>query len=229
MLIPVLSWVAMRRQCAHCGSRISLQYPLVELATAVLFAVVAGMALPFFAHISALILVALWILIATYDIKHTIVPDGWAYAAVVAAFGVTFISSPVAEWGGLLLGAVVPAAPLLLLWGITSGRAMGFGDVKLALSIGALLGPWYGVAAVFLSFVIGAFVSVCVLMPWPYIERLYTHIAMPRLRRHHVGFTMHSEVPFGPFLISGALLVWIQLTYHLQLPLVDLFLFPFVG
>ncbi len=228
MLVPVLSWVAMRRQCVHCGSRISLQYPLVEIVTALGFATVAGMALVPFAHVCALVLVAFWILISTYDIRHTIVPDWWAYAACIAAFGIAFAATQPNEWVYLVVGAAVPAIPLLLLWVATSGKAMGFGDVKLALSMGALLGPLYGTAAVFLAFVIGALVSVFILMPWPHFARLYTYLVSPRLRRYRVGFTMNSEVPFGPFLISGAFIVWLQLTYHLHLPLIDLFLFPFV-
>ncbi|MBP9669256.1 MAG: prepilin peptidase [Candidatus Pacebacteria bacterium] len=229
MLVPVLSWLAMRRQCAHCGSRIALQYPLVELATAVGFATVAGMGFVVSVHIAALTLVAFWILIAAYDIRHTIVPDAWAYGAFVAALAVTLLMTPPTGWLFVALGALAPAVPLLFLWTITSGRAMGFGDVKLALSMGALLGPVYGVAAVFLAFVIGAVVSVCVLLPWPYYERLYTYLMSPRLRRYRGGFTMNSEVPFGPFLIAGAFIVWLQLTYQLHLPLIDLFLLPLIG
>lgn len=93
---------------------------------------------------------------------------------------------------------------------------MGFGDVKLALGIGWLLGPLYGVVAVFLSFIIGAFVSVAILLPLPHIVRALRPLGITSYALSSEGFTMNSEIPFGPFLICSCFLLWFLLLYGID-------------
>ncbi len=90
---------------------------------------------------------------------------------------------------------------------------MGFGDVKFALGIGWLLGIGYGYLALMFAFVIGAIVGVFILMPLPRIVKLLHHVGITRLGERGAGFTMKSEVPFGPFLILGTSIVWFALIY----------------
>lgn len=224
-LVPVLSWFVLGARCAHCGSGISWQYPLVEIGTALGFGIVAGMQLPIVAHIAALTLVAFWVLIVAYDIKHTIVPDPWVVGAIIAASAVALSTPSAPTIGMLLVYMFVTAAPLFFLWLFSKGAAMGFGDVKLALASGALLGASGGLVSVFLAFVFGAIISLCVLIPWPHYEYLYTRYFSRRLRCPQTGFTMKSEVPFGPFVVLGACTVWIYTTYHLSLPFLDALLY----
>lgn len=100
---------------------------------------------------------------------------------------------------------------------------MGLGDAKLALGIGWLLGPVYGPVAIMGSFVIGAVISVGILLPLPHIRiamrRLFDRKGIARLRAARSPLTMTSEVPFGPFLVASAFLTWTLLLYHVPLPL----------
>jgi prepilin signal peptidase PulO-like enzyme (type II secretory pathway) len=215
-----------------CSARISIQYPLVEVTTGVVFALIGGAAFPLdliyralYAAISALL-----IAIAVYDLRHTVIPDAWAYTLGTLSFATTgslFLSLDSFSLPVYVLAGPLSASPIFLLWLVSRGAWMGFGDVKLALSFGWLLGPVYGVVAVFLAFVIGAIVSVGILLPLPHIVRAYRrftrtltsvwarvglgsshsstkspHGAMPKLVS---GFTMKSEIPFGPFLSASCL------------------------
>lgn len=219
-LLPVVSWVFLRGRCAYCGSAISVQYPLVEIGTALLFSLVALMYLPLISHIGALVLMSYWVCIATYDIRHTIIPDDWVYGAACAAFLTTVALFPAAlssVW--FWVAGPITAVPLYLLWFFSKGRAMGFGDVKLALSMGWLLGPWFGLLSVMWGFMLGALYAVlCIMVPIA-VRELYTTQKISGLRRILRTRTMKHEVPFGPFLIGGTLLVWITLALHLPFPL----------
>ena len=92
---------------------------------------------------------------------------------------------------------------------------MGLGDAKLALGIGFLLGPWSGLFAVFFGFVIGAVISVCILLPYSYLR---ARCGITRFGGSSAGFTMKSEVPFGPFLVASTLVVWFMMIYGLPIP-----------
>lgn len=210
-LIPVLSWLILRGRCRHCGSRISVQYPLVEAATGIVFALIAGAPGASGAPLQlalSLLIAALLICICAYDLRHTIIPDAWVWS-----FGFLALASVLIGLGDahaalfpIMVGPIA-ALPLFFLWAVSKGKWMGFGDVKLALGMGWLLGATHGIFAVFLGFVLGSIV----LVPLMYGARLVTHMrgyAIPV-----VGLTMRSEVPFGPFLIASTFLVWISLLY----------------
>ncbi|MDP2648288.1 MAG: prepilin peptidase [Patescibacteria group bacterium] len=226
--IPVISWFFLRGRCRACGSSISAQYPLVELVTGALFALVAGAAyIPpgpdAFAAVAVLLvpfaMTALLVAIAVYDLKHTVIPDGWVYT-----FGALALLSALLNPYGftiayVLLAGPLTALPLFVLWLISKGRWMGLGDAKLALGIGWLLGPLYGVVALFLAFIIGALVSLPLLLLSSGRGRgflqVFTHTeASSKLVR---GVTMKSEIPFGPFLVAACIIVWLSILYGVDL------------
>lgn len=238
--IPLVSWLILRGRCRVCGSVISVQYPLVELSTGVLFVLIAGTAhIPLdsggvylgLTLLPSCAIGALLIAIAVYDIRHTIIPDAWAYTFALAAFSWGFLT-PVAwlsQYNPFLFVVSGPlaAAPLFALWAVSRGRWMGFGDVKLALGIGWLLGPLNGIFAVFLAFIVGALASLPLLFfssrAWRGLARGFTPTsASPKT---HAGFTMKSEIPFGPFLILSCIIVWLSLMYGVE-PLSALGLLP---
>ena len=208
-LIPVLSWIALRGRCATCGSRLSVQYPLVELTTALLFAGVVAASLPLTQHIFMLAVAALLVAIAAYDIRHTVIPQLWVYLFAALSFTATAVVlaqyADVATWFWFIAAGPLAALPLASLWLVSRGAWMGFGDVKLALGIGWLLGPVSGPIAVFGAFVLGAIVSVGILLPLPYMRHLFDRNSSTV---RSAAFTMKSEVPFGPFLIGSTLIVW---------------------
>ncbi len=163
-------------------------------------------------------LVAAFVAIAVYDARHTIIPDAWAYVAALAALCIAFLTSYAPIHMTLLAGPAA-ALPLFALWLVSQGRWMGLGDAKLALAIGWMLGPVYGIAAIFLAFVIGAVVSLGVLLPLPYLVAFAQRAGIVRWRAVPSRFTMKSEVAFGPFLIAAFFTVWFALLYHVPLPL----------
>src|SRR3989338_8398295 len=93
-LIPVFSWLALRGRCRACGSRISLQYPAVELAMGAAFALVGGAHLPPLAMLIALLICAVLIAITAYDILHTIIPDAWVWSFNALALFSVFLFPP---------------------------------------------------------------------------------------------------------------------------------------
>ena len=221
-LVPIFSWLFARGRCRHCGSAISVQYPLVELATAALFALVASAGLPMPVHLLTLAVFALYVAIVAYDVRHTIIPDTWSYAAAGLAFLFALVSARHVTFWTLLAGPIV-AAPLYLLWLLSRGRALGLGDAKLTLSFGYLLGIVPGFVSLMYGFFLGAIFAILVFLPWERYVRLYTVLRGKRLKQRGATFTMKSEVPFGPFLIAGALIVWTLHAHQLPLPL-----FPYV-
>jgi prepilin signal peptidase PulO-like enzyme (type II secretory pathway) len=223
-LIPVFSWLALRGRCSGCGTRISIQYPLVEAVTAIVFATVGSTLLPLLPQLLALLAFSFLIALSAYDLKHTIIPDQWSYAfaAFSLAFSIaTLMPHGFSDWGMLIASGPAVALPIWALWFVSKGRAMGFGDVKLAVGIGWLLGPYWGIVTLFLGFIIGAIISVCILLPLPYLRRAF---ALHRfsLGEHSEGFTMKSEVPFGPFLACSCFLIWYA---HFALALAPLVLY----
>ena len=214
-MIPVFSWLMLFGRCRHCGSRISVQYPLVEGSTAVLFALIGGAPhASFFYQTVACIIIALLVAIAAYDFLHTIIPDAWAYsfAGLALVCGLVFGLVP-GTWYLELIAGPIAALPLFLLWLVSAGKWMGLGDAKLALGIGWLLGPAVGIVAIMSSFILGTLI----LIPWMLAGRLITH--MQGGRSAATGITMKSEVPFGPFLILSCLLFWLSQLYGVPLTL----------
>lgn len=198
-LIPVFSFVGLRGKCKTCKASISFQYPLVELLTGIVFVmlythfflplVFVGLGwLPFvFAATVACVL----IVILVYDLRHQIIPDHAVYLFIILALLSIFYRAftvPGFAVLGALVGGVVVALIFFLLWYFSNGRAMGFGDVKLGLGMGWLLGLSSGLAAVIVSFWIGGIVGLLM-------------IAVSR------SYSMKSRVPFAPFMIAAIAIV----------------------
>ncbi len=190
--IPVVSWLLLRGKCRDCAAPISVRYPLVELGTGLAFAATGA-----FVGWSVLLPFALWftaacIALALIDLDHKRLPNVLTlstYAVVVAGFAVT--AAVQGEWlrfGQALLGGLALAAAYALLATLVPA-GMGWGDVKLALSLGTVLG-WYGwsyvVVGGFGAFVLGAIVGVAAM------------VAGKAGRK--------SALPFGPFMIAATVL-----------------------
>jgi prepilin signal peptidase PulO-like enzyme (type II secretory pathway) len=217
-LVPVVSHVFLRGKCSVCKTHISLQYPIVELLTGALFVLgawhVLGMLfLPIWGLVLLAILlmgiISLSMIMTVYDIRHTIIPDAWVYAFAASAFVYTGVLH-FATYGTLLGWSVwdiaagpILAVPFAALWLFSKGKAMGLGDAKLALGIGWLLGLMDGLSAIILGFWIGAVVSLALIG----IHRV------KGLFGREKRFTMKSEIPFGPFLLLGMMLVFF---FHIQ-------------
>lgn len=222
-LVPVISYIALRGRCRFCGSRISIQYPLVESSTAVFFAFIGGAPVPLSLQLLALPVAALLVAISAYDILHTIIPDEWVYllAGCSLLWMIAYLSAAnaLSEFTLYIIAGPVSALPFAALWYVSNGSWMGLGDAKLAWGVGWLLGPLYGFLAIAYAFILGAIVSVFILLPLSSKRVRSAFAAITHTGRSHkaaLGFTMKSEVAFGPFLAAACALVWLSVLYHLD-------------
>lgn len=194
-LIPILSFLIQGGRSRHGGGKLSWQYPLVEFFTGIGFVAIASKLVPlmYFNPQSYLINVLFYFVIFSfvaiifvYDWRHKIIPNDFVYPLMVLSVApIVFSSYPIAF---LATGPIV-ALPMLALWFFTKGRGMGFGDVKLALPVGWLLGISGGFAALLLAFWIGAIFG---------IASIILH-----------GAKWKSEIPFGPFMIVGVAIAFL--------------------
>lgn len=200
-LLPVVSYIMLRGKCSQCKSGISLQYPVVEIVTGLVYMCIGWYLSPLLATMPLMFvtkfayyayLFSLLVVLSVYDWRHKIIPDDFVYLFTIMSFVLLFFetggafSLHVPTLSQVLAGPVL-ALPFAGLWFISKGRWIGFGDAKLALGMGFLLGMGGGLAAVLIAFWIGAIVGVVLLL----------------LKKY--GFTMKSEIPFAPFLVLGTL------------------------
>lgn len=210
-LIPLLSFLIQRGRCRGCQSSISWQYPLVELAAGIAFlSAIWQFQTRYIESVFSLVLYlasfSILIAIAVYDLKHKIIPDVFAYAFI--AFSLVLSVFRVYDAPGVLPVIDLLAGPLLFLfffsfWYFSDGKWMGFGDAKLALGIGLMLGLPYGVSAIIVGFWTGALWSMAAML-----------IQKTRGRRGRRALSLKSEVPFAPFLIFGTFMAFLL---HLDL------------
>ena len=156
--IPVLSWLLLRGRCRHCGSGISLQYPMVELATALLWAWMAWRYGPVVESVRAATFGTLLLGIAMTDAHEFIIPHQFTFGGLALGLGMTFIAAP-AGVPEAAFGACFGAGLLYFvgfLGRMVLGReAMGGGDVAMLGLIGGFLGWEAVLATVFLGSVVG--------------------------------------------------------------------------
>jgi prepilin signal peptidase PulO-like enzyme (type II secretory pathway) len=179
-LIPVVSFLIQRGKCRKCHSKISWQYPLVEIITGILFGGVLVFITNPFQIIIWLILVSLGMVISVYDIRHKTIS-----LYLLVAFAIVGLFT-----GVHILGALAVMAPFLILWLVSKGKWIGFGDVEIMAVTGLMLGIARGYSAVIVSFWLACLVMVPVVL---YLRH--------KKRAHD------PQIPFGPFLFFGLYLV----------------------
>lgn len=191
-LIPLFSFLLLKGRCRYCEEKISWQYPLVEGTTALLFLLTVLRFDPKPLTISYyLATLSLLVIIFVYDLKHFIIPDKIllpTFFLSVFYKGVRILTN--SSGGSELLTDLACAAGaggfFLVFYLFSKGKALGFGDVKLAFFLGFFLGWPLILPALFVSSLLGGVVGGFLL-----------------------AFTQKgwkSKVPYGPFLIAGALI-----------------------
>ena len=194
--VPVLSWLLLRGRCRHCGAPIAARYVIVEATTAVLFGLIAWRVgtdplLP------ALLVFAWALVVATaIDLEHRIIPNRLTYRLPFVLLPLLIVDAALdGAWADLRRGVIwsigVPAVMFAVaeLFRLLRGQVgMGMGDVKLAISIGLVVGYLGGIQlAVFAYATMATSVVVVVVL-----------LAARRAR-------LASRIPFGPYLAVGAL------------------------
>lgn len=189
--VPLLSWLLLRGRCRHCGTRISPRYPLVELATGLLF---AGFALKLGLHVELLAylyLAAVGVALAMIDFDHKRLPDALTLPSYPVAIALFAAAGAVDGHWWPFERALIGMAALFAFYDVVAfiaPRGMGGGDVKLSGVIGLYLG-WLGwgelAVGAFAAFVIGGLVGIGLML--------------------FAGAGRKTKVPFGPFMLLGGL------------------------
>lgn len=205
-LIPVLSFIWLQGRCRGCRRPISPRYATVELVTACAFALGAFVIAPVSA--AGWLMWLLWVVVVcvgivtfVVDLEHFIILDVITFCGLVASI-VIVVLLDVVQGQSLLawsssavsgfLGAAIGTAPLLLLWGMSRGRWIGFGDVKFMVFVGMTLGFPAVIVGMLLAFWLGAGVGLLLLA-----------LGIKGLK---------DRLPFGTFLVLGqmAAFLWGQ-------------------
>jgi len=248
-LIPLVSFFLLGRKCLECGKPISWRYPLVEFTGGLLFVLLFQQFGISLAGIFAAIIWSVLLFIYVHDGRTMIIPrwavwlfNGLAFASLFLVFPADSLAVSQAGlqapgWLEALSGPII-ATPLVAIWLVSGGRAMGLGDGKLALGIGWLLRLPEAVSAVMLAFWIGAAVSLALLG----VQHVWKSATARNITQSIIKLgqsteitgadkisienedssdaridsavsdqhiTMKTAVPFGPFLICGLLIVYI--------------------
>lgn len=191
-LFPVFSFIFLKGKCRYCNKKISWQYPLVEIATALIFLWIFLMNSQYtISNIINIIFLfyifSCFIAIFVYDLKHYIIPDNILFPAIFISLAYKLIlNHGIQNIINLTLAIVIASGFFLLIFLFSKGKAMGFGDVKLAILMGILLGSPNILVALFLAFLFGAIIGLVLIF--------------------FDGKGMKSQIPFGPFLIFGTVI-----------------------
>ena len=161
--IPLISWLILRGRCSDCKVPISIRYPIVELVTALLSALVIYQFGITAAGISALILVWTLIALTGIDFDTQLLPDRLTFPLAGLGLAVNsqswFVSPTQSIWG-LLLGFLSLWVVVKMFYIITKKHGMGQGDFKLLAVMGAWLGPMMLPLIILLSSLLGSIVGI---------------------------------------------------------------------
>ena len=191
--IPLLSYILLKGRCRNCKSKISIQYPIVEFLTGLIYLIVYliyGLSIQSLIYI---ILSSALIIIAFIDLNEQVIPEvislpGMVIGLILSFFVpyISFINSAlgIVIGGGIIL--VIRLAGSL----IFKKESMGIGDIELAAMIGAFLGWRYIIISLFLGFFLGALAGIILILS--------------KIK------SREDVVPFGPFIVLGSFitLLW---------------------
>lgn len=184
-LIPILGFILNRGKCKYCKTKISLQYPLIELLTGVLFLWLFNKFLIDIYFLKYAVLTSLLIVVTFIDLKTQEIPDGLIYFGLVAGLLFNLYNIRTDMVTGII-GFFLGGGAFLLIAMLTGG-AMGGGDIKLMGVLGLFFGWKLIILIAFISFLLGAVVSLALIA---------TKIKGRK-----------DYIPFGPFIAAAALIV----------------------
>jgi leader peptidase (prepilin peptidase)/N-methyltransferase len=186
--IPVFSYLLLGGKCRGCGAHISIQYLIVELITAAMFAGLWWVFGPSLAFFSRAVFGCLLIVLFAIDLEHHLLPNVLTLPGIVVGFSLSLFGEP--GWQSSLIGIIVGGGVLYLIaeayYRLRHEEGLGMGDVKMLAMIGAFIGWKLTLVALMMSSLAGSVVGVAL-------------IATQR-------GGMKYALPFGTFLAMGAAL-----------------------
>jgi leader peptidase (prepilin peptidase)/N-methyltransferase len=190
-LIPIFSFLILRGKCRYCGKKISLQYPLIELFTGILFlATFYHLRDQLFSLQGIFTLFYYWtilsslIVIFVYDLKNYLIEEKIVYFSILVCLIFNLIFS-ISEIKNKILSSLFLGLFFLSIVLVSKEKWMGMGDAKLGALIGIFLGWPKIIPALFFSFFVGSIFGIFLII----------------LKKK----SLKSEIPFAPFLVSGTI------------------------
>lgn len=191
--VPIFSYLTLKGRCSKCKTRISPRYPIIELVTAILSALVAWRFGYGTVMVAALFLTWALVCLTMIDFDHKLLPDDitlpYMWAGIVLAFYGVFT-----DLQSSVIGAL---AGYLSLWSfywifklLTKKEGMGYGDFKLFAALGAWLGYQMLLPIILLSSLVGAIVGISLIL--------------------FLGRDRNIPIPFGPYIAAAG---WIALMW----------------
>ncbi len=200
-LIPVLSFIVLKGRCRYCHTPIHIRYPVVEISTATVLALFFAVRQPLLGLEVVMTVFALLILTSLFffDLFYLVLPDVLIFPAIIvyAIYDLIKAVNPFSYF----LTALLSAGLFAILYTVSRGKKMGFGDVKLAILIGLILGYPFGFLAIVGGVWLAAIVSIILL-------------ALKKA-------ALQDAIPLGSFLALATILSIIF--YHEILPLAKFF------
>lgn len=192
--IPIVSWLVLRGRCRHCGTHISVQYPLVELVTALLWLAMSLRSGPSLEAVRGGVFLTLLLGIAILDARHRIIPDQLSVLGALAGLGLALAPGGI-TFRTALLGAVVA---YVFMWLIKLGGeaafrkpALGVGDIHMM----AMVGAFVGLSGAILTIMLGSVMGLVIGVPLMSLKG----------RLHFLG----TYLPLGTFLALGAAVAYV--------------------
>ena len=200
-LVPVLSWLGLKGRCRYCQKPISVQYPLVELLTGlsfVAFYVWLPINLGTYGYLLSVVFYALLVLgmaLAVYDAKWFLLPNSLVYPFNSLSFllvcTLALQADSFRKFAIAVMSGVIFYSLFRLIFEVSKGRWLGYGDVRLSLGLGLLAGtPLKVMLLLFVASMVGTIWSLPGIL----------------VRQKNINV----QVPFGPFLLFGA---WAVVTW----------------
>lgn len=158
-LVPLFSYLVLRGKCRKCGSRISVQYPIVEALNGGLYLLIFwryGLSIDSLLYC---LLFSALIVLSVIDFRTYEIPLG--INIFILTLGLVRIGTDLSHWITYGIGLLSVSIPLFLIYLVTKGRGIGGGDVKLMAVTGLLLGWKLNVLGFLLGCILGSVIHVC--------------------------------------------------------------------
>ncbi|HYV33357.1 MAG TPA: prepilin peptidase [Candidatus Limnocylindria bacterium] len=199
-LIPILSFVFLGGKCRYCKKQFSPRYFVIELVTALLFALCCQLLKPdslllFILLLKYCFVASVLVVVFVIDLEHFLILDSVIFPGIIVLFALNLGLSIIGKQPVLnghsyfisgLLGSVLAPLPFFVIWYFSGGKWMGFGDVKLAIFLGAALAFPLVFVGIMVGILLGGATSIFLLA--------------------FASQTLKSRIPFGTFLSLGAML-----------------------
>jgi leader peptidase (prepilin peptidase)/N-methyltransferase len=182
-LIPLFSWLFLRGRCRKCKTRISVQYPLIEALNGILYVIIFLCCDLTVDTLIYCLLISALIALSVIDYRTYEIPIG--INIFILCLGVVRLITDLPNWQDYVIGFFSISIPLLILYWITKGRAIGGGDIKLMASVGLVLG-WQ---STILSFILGCILGSLI------------HLIKMRITNND-----NHQLAMGPYLSAGIII-----------------------